>query len=243
MITHLFCDIDGTLTDPGRGHDPKLFDVIKKVMKRGITVGLVTGRDAGFAMAFHNIFELNGPIICENGAVMYLNYPRDRNPTILGSIPRKVQEKVVNKCPHYQHNPLKQHTITFYVKNEKKSLKAAEKHIRGDVEALPVVVMQSSSAINVNPEGIDKGSALERYAEIIEVPLENFAFIGDAPNDVPAFEIISKNSGVIAFVGKDPAIIRKYKKFCFFVSKKPNSAGTVEFFNYLLKYGKNICPM
>ena len=77
MTKIYFFDIEGTLTGiGGRGHSPKLLPALQKLMSMA-TVGLFTGRDASYAKAFHRLFDLNGPIIAENGCALLPDFATD----------------------------------------------------------------------------------------------------------------------------------------------------------------------
>jgi Cof subfamily protein (haloacid dehalogenase superfamily) len=67
-IKVLVLDIDGTLIGETRKISPSVKQAIDQVKKQGISVVLATGRMYRSAKIFHELFQLNTPIIAYNGA-------------------------------------------------------------------------------------------------------------------------------------------------------------------------------
>ncbi|MEA5058517.1 MAG: HAD family hydrolase [Candidatus Pelethousia sp.] len=66
----IMLDIDGTLVDTPRQRalPRETADVLTRVMKKDIRVGLASGRNYGHIMAHMGALGLNGPFVCSNGA-------------------------------------------------------------------------------------------------------------------------------------------------------------------------------
>lgn len=64
-------DVDGTLTDAERRLDPRAVEVVRGLERRGIPVALATGNVLPFALSLHRSLGLTGPIVAENGGVVY----------------------------------------------------------------------------------------------------------------------------------------------------------------------------
>ncbi len=64
-------DIDGTVTDRERRLDPVAVRWIRRLEDRGIPVILATGNVLPIALAFHRSLGLSGPIVAENGGLIY----------------------------------------------------------------------------------------------------------------------------------------------------------------------------
>jgi len=65
-------DVDGTLTDADRRLDPRAIEVVRSLELRGIPVALATGNVLPIALGLHRSLGLSGPIIAENGGLIYL---------------------------------------------------------------------------------------------------------------------------------------------------------------------------
>jgi phosphoglycolate phosphatase (TIGR01487 family) len=64
-------DVDGTLTDSERRLDPRAFEVVRRLERRGVSVALATGNVLPIALGLHRLLGLSGPIVAENGGVIY----------------------------------------------------------------------------------------------------------------------------------------------------------------------------
>jgi Cof subfamily protein (haloacid dehalogenase superfamily) len=66
----LALDLDGTVVESRRPVRPAVVDAVKRVQAMGIRVTLVTGRMVGAAQPFTDLFGIDGPVICYQGAVI-----------------------------------------------------------------------------------------------------------------------------------------------------------------------------
>jgi phosphoglycolate phosphatase len=64
-------DVDGTLTDSSRRLDPDALRWVRKLEDGGIPVVLATGNVLPIALALHRSFGLTGPIVAENGGLVW----------------------------------------------------------------------------------------------------------------------------------------------------------------------------
>jgi phosphoglycolate phosphatase len=64
-------DIDGTLTGPDRVLDPVAGALLRRLDTAGIEVILATGNVLPVALAIHRSLGLRGPIVSENGGLVY----------------------------------------------------------------------------------------------------------------------------------------------------------------------------
>ncbi len=70
-IRALITDVDGTLTDAHRRLDPRAIAALREVEGRGVPVVLATGNVLPIALAIHRSLGLSGPIVAENGGLIY----------------------------------------------------------------------------------------------------------------------------------------------------------------------------
>lgn len=64
-------DVDGTLTDADRRLDPRAVEVVRHLERRGIPVTLATGNVLPIALGLYRSLGLSGPIVAENGGLLY----------------------------------------------------------------------------------------------------------------------------------------------------------------------------
>jgi phosphoglycolate phosphatase len=64
-------DVDGTLTGPDRRLDVRAMAAVRALEARGIPVILATGNVLPIALALHRSLGLSGPIVAENGGLIY----------------------------------------------------------------------------------------------------------------------------------------------------------------------------
>lgn len=72
-------DVDGTLTDADRRLDPRAVQVVRDLEHRGIPVALATGNVLPIALGLHRSLGLTGPIVAENGGIIYHQDDRGRD--------------------------------------------------------------------------------------------------------------------------------------------------------------------
>jgi phosphoglycolate phosphatase len=70
-IRALVTDVDGTLTDASRRLDPRAILAVRDLERDGIPVILATGNVLPVALALHRSLGLSGPIVAENGGLVY----------------------------------------------------------------------------------------------------------------------------------------------------------------------------
>ena len=67
----LVTDVDGTLTDVDRRLDLRAAGLIQRIERQGIPVVLATGNVLPISLALHRVLGLSGPIVAENGGLLY----------------------------------------------------------------------------------------------------------------------------------------------------------------------------
>ncbi len=249
-IEYILCDIDGTLTGiNGRGHSPKLLDTIQRIISNGIKIGLVSGRETLTAIAVHRIFDLNGPIIGENGAELILD-PRQNETTCIkiGGLSRPQIDTIKQRLA--EHGLLDR----LFIDDEKKYLltlypREFPRHNPQDLPVLCQRVIQalqamraeveitySSAAIDISARGVNKGIGIQKMCCALNVPLSAVAFVGDSPNDRSAFEVVGRGGGWLGMVGDDPVVKEELKGYLYvYYASQSASEGAAEFMEFFLK--------
>jgi phosphoglycolate phosphatase len=70
-IRAVVTDVDGTLTDARRRLDPSAIAIVRRLESAGTPVLLATGNVLPIALALHRSLGLSGPIVAENGGLLY----------------------------------------------------------------------------------------------------------------------------------------------------------------------------
>jgi phosphoglycolate phosphatase (TIGR01487 family) len=84
----LVTDVDGTLTDRDRRLDPEAVEWLRRLSGRGVQVMLATGNVLPIALALHRSIGLSGPIIAEDGGILYRKEGR-----------REIVERIADQRP------------------------------------------------------------------------------------------------------------------------------------------------
>ena len=72
-------DVDGTLTDADRRLDPRAVGLVRSLERRGIPVALATGNVLPIALGLWRSLGLSGPIVAENGGLIYYQDAQGRD--------------------------------------------------------------------------------------------------------------------------------------------------------------------
>lgn len=250
-LTVILCDIDGTLTGAhGRGHSVRLMPLIQQLIAGGVRIGLVTGRETLTAKAVHRIFDLNGPIIGENGAELILD-PRQNETTgiKIGGLSRPQIDTIKQRlAEHGLFDRLfiddeKKYLLTLYPKefprHNPQDLPALCQHVFQALHAMraEVEISYSSAAVDISARGVNKGTGIQRMCCALNIPLSAVAFVGDSPNDRSAFEVVGRGGGWLGMVGDDPVVKEELKGYPYvYYASQPASEGAAEFMEFFLKY-------
>ena len=249
QIRLLLCDLDGTLTGPtGRGHSVRLVPLLNDLMARGTKIGVVSGREMVTALAVHRLFDLNGPIIGENGAEAILDPQHDEaNRVNLGGLAPPQLDHIREQLQ--AHGLLarmfidreKRYMLTLYPNEFPKHRPEELPQLREAVaDALrsfgnSIEITYSSAAVDVSAHGVDKGSGIQKTCELLNLPLAAVAFVGDSANDRSAFTVVGRGGGWLAYVGRDATLERELQEFSkVYYARESASEGTAEFMQFVL---------
>lgn len=186
MIKAIALDIDGTITDDERELDVAAVGPIREAEKSGVPICLATGNVLCFARAASVMLGTTGPLISEDGGVVYGQEASERH--ILGGV-KEVDEGI--KVLEKEYKDII-HTETSQRRHAGRTLERtidadeAEELLQG--KGLNVRVVDSGFAIHIRPFGVSKGDGLRKVASILGVSSSEIAAIGDAPNDIEMFE-------------------------------------------------------
>ena len=99
---------------------------------------------------------------------------------------------------------------------------------------LPLTMaLYAETSLEVQPYGIDKGSAMEKLASIMGIDLSQTVMVGDSNNDLPALE----KAGLSVAMGNSPDEI---KGKCDLIVADNNNGGCEEAIRYVLEHNAQV---
>ncbi|MEW6592953.1 MAG: phosphoglycolate phosphatase [Candidatus Hadarchaeota archaeon] len=219
MIKLIMTDVDGTISFEGRELDLKGVEALRRAESSGIPVGLATGNILPFAEAASVLIGVSGPIIAEDGGVIF--YQATGRKEVLGA--RAEADRGLAALER-EFGPLKQtrnspDRLTGLTLEREVALEDVRKALKR--KGFDLVAVDSGFAIHIKSPEVNKGGALRRLAEMMGVPLDNIAAIGDGQNDVEMLQA----AGVSFAVANASDEVKKSGKF---VTKGYHGEGVAE---------------
>ena len=219
-------DLDGTLIGPNEKIAPSVRDSVR-VLATEIPVFICTGRERWSTEKFARELGLTSLQISDNGAVI-VDPMAGWEPVWNASIRREAAVSIIEVLGHRD--------LSFFANNADyifRDLRSAQKHKLSIISALDMTsalaneliahfrnsefsedfqVNKSSLpynglwAVDFTPSGVDKGSALQRVSDRLNICLEKIAAVGDSFNDIPMFE----KCGFSMSMGEAPSQVQEF---------------------------------
>jgi len=186
-IRALAVDIDGTITDMSRRLDPASLSALYSLE---VPVVLATGNTHCFTRAVsvllgsrHFVAENGGVISCfDHMEMLASREPCDRAFHLL-------QE-------NFDVEPFdSRYRLTDLVLKNNFDLVDAGRLLQDS--GLPVELVDTGFAVHIKNLSVSKATGLRRVSQILEIPLDQFAAVGDSLSDIPMMEV----AGYAAAVG------------------------------------------
>ncbi|MCI4364627.1 MAG: phosphoglycolate phosphatase [Thermoplasmata archaeon] len=176
-------DVDGTLTDASRRLDPEALRCVRALEDRQIPVVLATGNVLPIALALHRSLGLTGPIVAENGGMLWWKGAdgRDRVRRLADRRPALVAYRVLRRAGL----PVRR----LFTDRWRESEVALEPNVsvaavRACVRSHPIAVESTGYAIHLMERGAGKAPALVRALAPLGWSLADAVVLGDGDNDV-----------------------------------------------------------
>ena len=181
-IRALVTDVDGTLTDKDRRLNLGAVQLVQQLDLSGIPVVLATGNVLPVALALHRFLGLRGPIVAENGGVLYrhengrdlVEHLADRR-VALAAYRTLVRAGV----------PVRRLFTDRWRESEvalDESVPASK--VRSILRGRPVLVESTGFAMHLMERGAGKLPALRRALKPLGLTPGDCLAIGDGDNDV-----------------------------------------------------------
>ena len=176
-------DVDGTLTDRERRLDPAAVRSVRALEARGIPVVLATGNVLPIALALWRSLGLSGPIVAENGGIVY-----DASEGVGGRVERLADKRVALRA----YRTLLRSGIPvrrLFTDRWRESEVALEPtvpvaRLARALRGQPVAVESTGFAIHLMERGAGKLPALRRALGRRGLALSECVVLGDGDNDV-----------------------------------------------------------
>ncbi|MFZ0699467.1 MAG: phosphoglycolate phosphatase [Thermoplasmata archaeon] len=177
----LVTDVDGTLTDPQRRLRPAALGALRRLTDAGVPVVIATGNVLPIALAIHRSLGLVGPIVAENGGIVYQQTDTGERIERLADVRVALaayRALVAGGLPvHRLFTDRWRETEVGIESNV--PLTEVRRKIRG----IPAYAESSGFAIHLMERGAGKYFGVRRALQLLGLRLEQAAAIGDGDND------------------------------------------------------------
>jgi phosphoglycolate phosphatase len=175
-------DIDGTLTDSRRRLDPGAMRCVRRLEDRGIPVVLATGNVLPIALALHRSLGLSGPIVAENGGLLYTRPPEGER---VDRLARREVAMAAFRALRRAGLPVRRLFTDRWRETEvalEPNVPVAD--VRRALRGRPVIAEGTGYAIHLMEQGAGKLVALRRALGPLGLTLAECVVLGDGDNDV-----------------------------------------------------------
>ncbi|MBA89003.1 MAG: phosphoglycolate phosphatase [Euryarchaeota archaeon] len=189
-------DIDGTITDSNKRIHLGAIKALRDLEKSGIPVIIATGNVRGVTYGLWRFIGASGPMVCENGGVVW--HPDWDKPIIRASGERaKDAAKHISNIIDIDANGINTNDwresewCLFPDEDLESIIKIIE-----ESEFRDLSVVKTGFAIHLMEPHLSKGSGLLVALEKFGLSAEDVLAVGDAPNDIPMFQIVGHSVAV-----------------------------------------------
>lgn len=187
LIKAIAVDVDGTITSQDRKLDVVAVGAIRKAEASGLPVILATGNALCFAEAVSVLLGTSGPIIAEDGGVVFDK--AHRRQYLLGDrmeVDRglKVLKRRFNDLKETRSSRTRFAGATLECTITSEQVMEVFRE-----EGLNLVAVDSGFAVHIRSPEINKGNGLRKAADLLKISTTEIAAIGDAPNDVELLKV------------------------------------------------------
>jgi phosphoglycolate phosphatase len=181
-IRAVVTDVDGTLTDRERRLVPEAMEVIRRMTEAGIPVVLATGNVLPLALALHRFLGLSGPIVAENGGVLY---HRDGNRDVIEHLADRRVALAAYRRLVKAGLPVRR-LFTDRWRESEVALEEGvpERMVRAALRGQPVLIESTGFAMHIIQHGAGKLPALRRALPPLGLTPGDCLVVGDGDNDV-----------------------------------------------------------
>lgn len=216
-------DVDGTLTDMMLRISCAAIQAIRKAEEQGVSVLLVSGNALHVLRTLKNYIGCSGALVAEAGAV--IEY--DGELRVLGDKeePTKalavLKRKLGRQIQELWSNQFRYADVALKRTVEKETILEVLKGFPN------LKLLDSGLAYHIQSRNFNKGKGLTVAAQLMNIPVENMAAIGDSSIDM---ELLQKVGYGIALSNAPPTLTSVAK----YITSKNDGEGFAEAVNFLL---------
>ncbi|WP_416840063.1 phosphoglycolate phosphatase [Haloferax sp. DFSO52] len=190
MTPPLALDIDGTLTRPDGGIDPRVFDPLKTW---NAPVIIATGKSFPYPVALCEFIGIPERVIAENGGVVLV----DDEATIVGDDTAAKRVTAALDAAGYGTGRGDIDTHNRWRETELSVNRTTPLDELSDIaDAHDQVVVDTGYSYHVKSPTVNKGLGLETACSMLDIDPESVVAIGDSANDVELFEVAGHAAAV-----------------------------------------------
>ncbi len=218
----LTVDIDGTLTDETRAVDPRVFPVLQSWPS---TLVVATGKAMPYPVALCEFLGLEPRVIAENGGVVI---PGRDSEVIFLADPDAAEAVATEYQSRGHHLGWGQANLVNRWRETELAVSRASplEPLVEIAREYGLTVVDTGYAYHVHSSEVDKGVGLVRMSTELGHEPQEFAFVGDSPNDLPGFEL----AGVTATVDNGSDEVKSRAEY---VASQSYGAGFLEAVEWL----------
>ena len=225
---HFAIDIDGCITS-GKGSftNTKHFSKLQQyISDNNLSIFLCTGRSAPYVEAVAQLLHINQWCICENGAYLYhpiidkvVYNPLINNETLeaitqFKNLLHTQEYKSICKLELGKE-------VCISLNPTQGSIEYLYSKLVDKINSNLLYINHSTTAVDITPKGIDKGSALKFLCEKESYNLNDIVAIGDTSGDLPFMRL----SGIKACPANATQAV---KNICDYVSGFNSAEGVLD---------------
>ncbi|MHC1631716.1 MAG: phosphoglycolate phosphatase [Methanotrichaceae archaeon] len=220
MIRAVAFDIDGTLTDMERRLDSLAVDAIRRLE---VPVVLATGNVHCFTRATAVLLGTSHVFISENGGV--ISYGEGKIELLAEiSLCEEAYKRLKEAFPLKRLDS--RYRMTDLVLERNFDTEKATTHLKD--WGLPVDLVDSKFAVHIKDSRVNKGKALLKVMNHLDLKQEEMSAVGDSVSDLPMFYV----SGFCAAVANAPPELKKEADY---VAQNEFGKGAYEIVNHMIK--------
>ena len=189
-------DIDGTLTDSNKEIYLEAIEALRRLEAAGIPIILATGNVRAITYGLWRFIGATGPMVCENGGVVW--HP-DWNGPIVRADGERARECATKMAQDIEIDP-KGITTNAWRESEwclfaDEDLDAVNNWVSNSIYS-DLSVVRTGFAIHLMEPHLSKGEGLKVALEKMGLSPEDVLAVGDAPNDIPMFQLVGHSVAV-----------------------------------------------
>ncbi len=181
-IRAVVTDVDGTLTDRDRRLEPTAMEALQRMAQAGIPVIIATGNVLPISLALHRFLGLTGPIIAENGGLLY--YRKDGQDVVERLADRAVALRAYRRLVRAGLPVRRLFTDRWREAEVALEDGVSERRIRAALRGERVLVESTGYAMHLLERGAGKLPALRRALAPLGLEPADCLAVGDGNNDV-----------------------------------------------------------